>query len=375
VKLVVLGATGSIGRQTLEVAEHLGCEVVGLAAFSGGRPFAELSRAHPDASLALVEEPSAELRDVIGRPVELGAEAVEQMAATQDTIVVNGVVGVAGLRASVAALGAGNRLALANKETLVAAGDLVQAVAAESGAEIIPVDSEHSAIHQCLVGEHITEVRRIVLTASGGPFFGRAREELADVTPTQALRHPTWDMGLRITTDSATLVNKGLEVIEAHVLFGIDYEQIDVVVHRQSIVHSLVEFVDGSLKSHVGHPDMRIPIQYALTFPHRAPSLAEPFTLTDADLTFEEPDTDAFPALELAYAAGQAGGAAPCAFNAADEVAVEAFHGGQIAFLDIPTILEAAVDAASTAPLTSIEAVVAADEAARAVARQAARSL
>lgn len=374
-KLVVLGATGSIGRQTVDVADHLGFEIAGLAAFSGGLPFAELARAHPGASLALIEAPDPDLRDAIGRAVDVGAAAVEAMAATPNAIVVNGVVGVAGLRASVAALGAGNRLALANKETLVAAGDLVREVASAGGAEIIPVDSEHSAIHQCLVGEDVAEVRRIVLTASGGPFVGRSTDDLQDVSPEQALRHPTWNMGLRITTDSATLVNKGLEVIEAHVLFDLPYDQIEVVVHRQSIVHSLVEFVDGSLKAHVGHPDMRIPIQYALTYPHRTHSLAAAFDLVGSTLTFERPDIAAFPALELAYAAGRSGGAAPCAFNAADEVAVEAFHAGQIRFLDIPKVLEAAIGAADRARLLTIDDVAEADEAARAVAREAVRSL
>ncbi len=374
-KLVVLGATGSIGRQTIEVAQHLGLDIVGLAAFTGGAPFAELARAYADASLALIVPPDDELSSEIGRPVAIGEEAVEELAATRGAIVVNGVVGVAGLRASLAAVEAGNRLALANKETLVAAGELVLASAGRTGAEIIPVDSEHSALHQCLVGERREDIRRIVLTASGGPFFGWTTEDLAEVTPREALRHPTWNMGLRITTDSATLVNKGLEVIEAHVLFGVPYDRIDVAVHRQSIVHSLVEFVDGSSKAHVGHPDMRIPIQYALTFPARAPSLAAPFDLVGTTLTFEEPDTVAFPALDLAYAAGRKGGAAPCAFNAADEVAVEAFHADQIGFVDIPKVLEAAVDAAGSTTLNSIDDVAAADAAARAIAGEAVRSL
>lgn len=374
-RLVVLGATGSIGRQTIEVAEHLGLEIAGLAAFRGGPTFAEQAHAHPHADLALVEPPDGDLARAIGRGVGVGEDSVAALAATKEAIVVNGVVGVAGLRASLAALRSGNRLALANKETLVAAGDLVTRTAADHGGEIIPVDSEHSAIHQCLVGERPEDVLRIVLTASGGPFVGRSPDQLASVTPAEALQHPTWNMGVRITTDSATLANKGLEVIEAHVLFGLPYDRIDVVVHRQSIIHSLVEFVDGSLKAHVGHPDMRIPIQYALTYPNRAPSLADPFALAASSLTFEEPDTAAFPALELAYAAGRAGGSAPCAFNAADEVAVEAFHAGEIAFTDIPRVVEAAVMAADPAPLLTIDAVTAADEAARAVATQAARSL
>lgn len=374
-KLVVLGATGSIGRQTLEVAQNLGFEIAGLAAFRGGHAFAALAQAHPAAMLALHEPPDTELRGLIGREVGVGDDAIESLAAMAGAVVVNGVVGVAGLRASLAALGAGNRLALANKETLVAAGDLVLRAADAGGAEIIPVDSEHSAIHQCLVGERSDDVARIVLTASGGPFFGRTAEELGEVSPEDALQHPTWDMGVRITTDSATLVNKGLEVIEAHVLFGMPYDRIDVVVHRQSIVHSLVEFVDGSLKAHVGHPDMRIPIQYALTYPRRSQSPAEPFDLVGTSLTFDAVDTATFPALELAYAAGRQGGAGPCAFNAADEVAVEAFHSGRIGFRDIPRVLEAAVATADSAQLNSVHDVEIADSDARAIAREAARSL
>lgn len=373
-RVAVLGATGSIGTQTIEVARHLGMEIAALASHRGGMPFAELARDHPDAELALVEPPDDALGGAIGRQVSVGPSAIEQLAALPDTIVVNGIVGVAGLRASLAALHAGNRLALANKETLVAAGRLVLRAADVGGGEIIPVDSEHSALHQCLVGERREDVSRIVLTASGGPFHGMTADDLAAVTPAEALRHPTWNMGRRITTDSATLVNKGLEVIEAHVLFGMPYDQIDVVVHPQSIVHSLVEFADGSLKAHIGHPDMRIPIQYALTFPERAPSTVAPFRLSGRSLTFAEPDRELFPALDLAYAAGHKGGAAPCAYNAADEVAVEAFHAGRIAFTDIPGVLEAAIEAADPAHLSNPEAVAEADAAARRVAERTIRS-
>lgn len=374
-KLVVLGATGSIGRQTLDVADHLGFEVVGLAARRGGSAFAELAAAHPDARLALDTPVDADPLNALGRDFETGPDAITDLASTPDAVVVNGIVGVAGLAASLAAVAAGNRLALANKETLVAAGSLVQRVARASGAEILPVDSEHSALYQCLIGERREDVSRIVLTASGGPFAGWSAERLTSVTPAQALRHPTWDMGKRITTDSATLANKGLEVIEAHVLFGLGYDAIDVVVHRQSIVHSLVEFVDGSLKAHLGVPDMRIPIQYALTHPERRPAPAEAFSLTASELTFEEPDFQAFPALRIAYEAGRKGGLAPCAYNAADEVAVDAFHEGRIGFTDIPRLIEAAVDQASADEPDDLADVIEADRAARHAADQRSRSL
>lgn len=374
-KVVVLGATGSIGQQTLEVADHLGLEVVGLAAHTGGRPFASLAHRYPDAQLALEEPPSGDLADEIGRPIGAGSAAVAALAAMPDVVVVNGIVGVAGLASSVAAVEAGNRLALANKETLVAAGALVSGIAHRTGAEIIPVDSEHSALHQCLAGERHEDVGRIILTASGGPFVGWSPDRLAGVTPEQALQHPTWNMGVRITTDSATLANKGLEVIEAHVLFGLAYDAIDVVVHRQSIVHSLVEFVDGSLKAHLGAPDMRIPIQYALTYPGRQTAPATAFSLTHADLTFESPDLEAFPALRIAYEAGRQGGMAPCAYNAADEVAVQAFHAGRIGFMDIPRIIETAVSAAVLQEPESIDQVISADTDARQAAEDTIRSL
>ena len=371
-KLVVLGATGSIGAQTIEVAERLGLEIAGLAAGSVSSAFTRLAARFPDARLAVARPPDR--TDKAPARLSVGPDAVADLARQPNTTVINGVVGIAGLRASLAALEAGNRLALANKETLVAAGPLVLAAARAGGGEIIPVDSEHSAIHQCLEDDP-KAIAKIILTASGGPFFGRTKAELVAVTPEEALRHPTWNMGPRITTDSATLVNKGLEVIEAHVLFGVEYEQIEVVVHLQSIVHSLVEFVDGSLKAHVGHPDMRIPIQYAITLPERRPSPVEPFSLAGLSLTFDAPDLETFPALPLAYAAGRKGGAAPCAFNAADEIAVAAFHEGRIGFTEIPRVLEEAVAAADSSELHAIEDVIEADEAARAVARSAVGSL
>ena len=371
--LVVLGATGSIGRQTLDVADKLGMEVAGLAARSAGKDLAEIAGRYPSA-LIVAAEPEPRQAEAFGERFgdrfASGAEALVELARLDGATVVNGVVGAAGLRASLAALSAGNRLALANKESLVAAGPLVLKAASTGGGELLPVDSEHSALFQCLVGEDPADVRRLVLTASGGPFRGRSREDLAGVSPTEALAHPTWDMGPRITVDSATLVNKGLEVIEAHFLFDMTYDQIDVVVHPQSIVHSLVEFVDGSLKAHVGQPDMAVPIQYALTYPRRAPGVLGPFPLAGTTLEFGRPDRVAFPALELAYAAGRAGGTAPAMFNAADEIAVAAFLDGDIGFLDIPATIESVLDRLPVEPVVDVEGVVAADAAARRAARE-----
>jgi 1-deoxy-D-xylulose-5-phosphate reductoisomerase len=279
----------------------------------------------------------------------------------------NAVVGVAGLPHTLAALEAGNRLALANKESLVAAGALVKA-ALKQGGELIPVDSEHSAIFQCLVGEHPEGVERVILTASGGPFRGWDLERLEAVTPEEALRHPNWVMGRRITVDSATLVNKALEVIEAHYLFDLDFDRIAVVVHPQSLIHSMVEFSDGSFKAHLGRPDMRIPIAYALTYPSRGRSLVDPFVWSGQSLTFEEPDRKAFPALELGYEAGRSGGSAPAVFNAADEVAVEAFLQGRLGFTGIPRVIEGTMETVPNVEVSGLEDVIDADRQARAAA-------
>src|SRR5690606_1028595 len=279
---------------------------------------AELARRYPDTEIVVAAGDDAEARDFASRvdnPVAFGPDAVAEMASRPGRIVVNGIVGAAGLRATLAALHAGNRVALANKESLVAGGPLVMGALAEAG-ELIPVDSEHSALHQCLEGEDRGAVSRLVLTASGGPFRGRSRQELVSVSVEEALAHPTWRMGGRITVDSATLMNKGLEVIEAHHLFDADHDRIDVVVHRPSIVHSAVEFVDGSLKAHIGHPDMRIPIQYALTYPKRVDGLGEPFSFVGRTLEFEEVDRQTFPAVDLAFDAARRGGTAPCVLNA-----------------------------------------------------------
>jgi 1-deoxy-D-xylulose-5-phosphate reductoisomerase len=278
------------------------------------------------------------------------------------------VVGAAGLPATMSALAAGNRLALANKESLVAAGPLVMAALETPGAELIPVDSEHSALFQLLERTPAPEVERLILTASGGPFRGMTADSLEEVTPAEALAHPTWDMGRRISVDSATLANKGLEVIEAHVLFGLPLERIGVVVHPQSVVHSLIQLTDGALLAHLGAPDMRVPIRYALTHPERMPGATTPFSLTEQALTFEPPDLDSFPALRLAYEAGREGGSAPATYNAADEVAVAAFLQGRIGFRSVSRIIEGTMDAAEWRVPGSVEDVFDVDREARSMA-------
>ncbi|MEE9298308.1 MAG: 1-deoxy-D-xylulose-5-phosphate reductoisomerase [Acidimicrobiia bacterium] len=369
--LVVLGATGSIGRQTLEVADRLGLEVVAVAARRASSELLEIARARPDARVGIAgPTPSerSELEADLGGRVVFGPEGLVELASIPGATVVNGTVGVAGLPASVAALEAGNRLALANKESLVAGGPVVLRSLAEGGGELIPVDSEHSAIHQCLAGERSESVARIILSASGGPFRGMGASELEAVTVDDALEHPTWRMGPRITIDSATLMNKAFEVIETHHLFGIGYDAIDVVVHPQSIVHSLVEFVDGSIKAHLGAPDMRLPIQYAITHPQRMEGVMDPFPLAGTELTFELPDTEVFACLELGYAAGRAGGSVPAVLNAADEVAVQAFLERRVGLSSIPVIVEATMADVDHRELSSVQDVLEVDREARAVA-------
>lgn len=368
--VVVLGATGSIGSQTLEVADALGMEVSVVAALRPSRRFAEVAASHPDARLIVVggsSEERADFESVVGREVEYDSPAVLDASATPGAVVVNGIVGAAGLRATLATLEAGNRLALANKESLVAGGPVVKQ-ALRHGGEMIPVDSEHSALFQCLQGEPPEAVAKLVLTASGGPFRGRSRDSLKEVTPEEALKHPTWDMGQRVTIDSATLFNKGLEVIETHYLFDVPYDRIDVVVHPQSVLHSAVEFIDGSWKGHFGQPDMRIPIQYALTAPARSISLAAPFSLAGRELTFEDVDRTTFPALDLAFAAGRRGGSAPAVLNAADEVAVEAFLQHRLGFLGITDVVGLTLDKVEWRELGSVDDVLEVDREARAIA-------
>ncbi len=367
----MLGATGSIGLQAMEVAGRLGIEVEAVGARRGSRELLEIAHRHPECAVA-VAAPTSEERDrldtELGGRVEYGAEAIEAQARLPGVTVVNGIVGSAGLPASVAALEAGNRLALANKESLVAGGPVVGQALRRGGGELIPVDSEHSAIFQCIVGEDPVSIRRLLLSASGGPFRGRKIGEMEDVTVQEALAHPTWSMGRRITVDSATLMNKAFEVIEAHYLFGVAYDDIGVVVHPQSVVHSLVEFADGSVKAQLGEPDMRGPIQYALTYPARLGSPSGSFELAGLSLTFEAPDLDAFPCLRLGYEAGRTGGSAPAVLNAADEVAVQAFLQGQIGFTSIGAVVEKALSTVGLRPIATVEEVMAADAEARAVA-------
>jgi 1-deoxy-D-xylulose-5-phosphate reductoisomerase len=357
----LVGSTGSIGRQAVDVVcASPGCyRVVAIGAFSsvdGLAAQAELLR--PD-RVALVDPARAgELAERLPAGVELlvGNDALPEIATAAD-VVVNGVVGFAGLSVTLAALQAGRRLALANKESLIAGGPVVQTARATPGAEIVPVDSEHCAIHQCLraiLGEKgmaalphppAMPLRRLVLTASGGPFRGRPKQSLAEVSVAEALAHPTWKMGPKITVDSSTLMNKGLEVIEAHELFGVDYDAVEVVVHPQSIVHSMIETTDGATLAQLSIPDMRLPIGYSLAYPDR---LAVPFGAIDwagiGPLEFEPPDRDAFPCLDQAYRAGRAGGAAPAVLNGANEVAVAAFLDGSIRWVDIPDILGGVLD-------------------------------
>lgn len=376
-KVAILGSTGSIGRQALDVAarnpEHI--EVVALSAYSNVELLFEQAVSFSVPHVALADTSSASVAndsvraehpfDVVGS----GAEAVIALAAETDAdVVLNALVGAAGLRATMAALDAGKTLALANKESLVVGGELVTRKA--RAGQMIPVDSEHSAIYQCLTGEDSRDVARIWLTASGGPFRGRTRPELAQVTADQALAHPTWTMGPKITIDSATLMNKGLEVIEAHHLFGTSYDDIRVVVHPQSCIHSMVEYSDGSVKAHLGATDMRIPIQYAFSHPRRWQAPLEPVDFTRlGSLDFAAPDLDTFGCLSLAFECGRVGGTLPAAMNAANEVAVGAFLGGQCGFLDIERIVRGVVEAHAVEPLESIEQVESIDEQARIQAR------
>jgi 1-deoxy-D-xylulose-5-phosphate reductoisomerase len=375
--VVVLGATGSIGTQTLEVADRLSLAVAGIAAGSVSDPLVAIARRYPDAQIAVANPPVGPVHVEVGRPIAYGSDAVADLARIPDTTVVNGIVGASGLAASLAALERGNRLGLANKESLLIGGPLVMDALHTGHGELIPVDSEHSAIWQCLVGEPAGSVRRVILTASGGPFYAQPDVDLAHVSVDEALAHPTWDMGRRISIDSATLMNKAFEVIEAHFLFALGYDQIDVVIHPRSFVHSFVEFVDGVVKAELGPPDMRKPIQYALGAPERAPGGAKPFDLIGVDLTFSEPDRSRFPALDLGYAVGRRGGNGPAVLNAADEIAVAAFLDQRIRFTDIVEVVSDALETVPPEPIDTLAAALAADEAGRAAARKsvAARSV
>src|SRR5438128_3800625 len=343
-RVALLGATGSIGRQTIEIVNgHPGLEL--CAAASGSSPLDGIDAPHK----------------------QVGGDLTELLERAQPDVVLNAVVGFAGIHATLWALEHGVDLALANKESLVAAGELALAAMRRGGGRILPVDSEHSALYQCLDGSDPEQVHSLVLTGSGGPFRGRTRDELADVSVEQALAHPTWVMGPKITIDSATLANKGLELIEAHFLFGVPYERIEVVLQPTSIVHSLVRFRDGATLAHLGYPDMRVPISYALTYPERAATPLAPLDLTSLALVFEAPDLETFPMLALAREAGVRGGTLPAAFNAANEVAVASFLAGSLPFLDIAALVTDALERADGAPARDLDELVEVDRAARAI--------
>lgn len=339
-RIAVLGSTGSIGTQTLEVARWRGYRVVGLAAHAN----IELLRQQVDGFgpeiVSCSAEAAASLRSHLpaGTRLVTGPEGAAEVARADADVIVAAIPGMAGLAPTRAALEAGTHVALANKEAMVVAGPLVRELAAKHGARITPVDSEHAALHQCLAGEPREAVHTLVLTASGGP-FREAPEDLASVTPEQALQHPTWSMGRKVTIDSATLFNKGLEVLEAHFLFAWPLDRIEVVVHPQSLVHGLIRMVDGNIKAQIGPHDMRLPIQYAIETPERPSTPVEPLPLL-GEWQFYAPDHARFPSLELAYRAGRSGGTAPAALNAADEVAVDAFLNGWLRFTEIPEVLE-----------------------------------
>ena len=346
----VLGSTGSIGTQTLEVAASCGIRVVALTANRSIDLLEQQARQfHPD--LVAAADPTAAVnlaRRLSDTDITVlsGEQGVLKAASLpQADIVLNALVGTAGFKPTISAINCGKRIALANKETLVCGGPLVMARAWAKGAEIIPVDSEHSAIFQSLQGNRRGDIKRLLLTASGGPFYGWSRKELEQVTPARALQHPNWDMGAKVTIDSATLMNKGLELLEAMALFGLPPEKIEILIHRESILHSAVEYCDNSVIGQMGAPDMRLPIQYALTWPARAPGPAKSLDLFSVGkLTFARPDLEAFPCLALAIRAAKEGDVAPTILNAANEVAVSRFLAGEAGFLDIPRIVEDALD-------------------------------
>jgi 1-deoxy-D-xylulose-5-phosphate reductoisomerase len=375
--VALLGSTGSIGQSALNVLErHADAyHIVALAANRNATELAQQVRRHGPSYAVLVDEDAALANGPLDPRIRTGRAALIEAATHPDAdIVINAVVGAAGLEATLAALLAGKRLALANKESLVAGGPLVREALRRGGGELVPVDSEHSAILQCLGGAAERSVRRMILTASGGPFREWPLERLHAVTPAEALRHPTWEMGAKITIDSATLANKALEVVEAHFLFDVDYDAIEVVVHPQSVIHSMVEFVDGSVLAQLGFPTMELPILYALTHPRRArrrhPALR---SRGRGQLTFEPVDTQRFRAFELGIAAGRAGGTAPAVFNAANEVAVAGFLAGGIPFTGIADVIARALDAHVVVPADSLDTVLAADYGAREVAAAAVR--
>lgn len=376
-RIALLGSTGSIGVQTLDVVEAWKeeMEVIALTAHRNWELLAEQARHfEPDCVVIADENYYKELSEALADlPIKVyaGAEAVAQVAAASNIdVVVNALVGYAGMLPSLAAVEAGKKLALANKESLVVAGDIIIERALQNRAPIVPIDSEHSAIYQCLVGE-VSAPRRLILTASGGPFRRTPAEELYKVSAAEALKHPNWSMGAKITIDSATLVNKGFEVIEAHWLFGMPAERIDVVVHPQSVIHSMVEFEDGAIKAQLGTPDMHLPIQYALRAPLREHSEEERFDfLKNPTLTFEQVDNERFPMLSVAYDCLRRGGNAACVMNGANEVAVAAFLRGEIGFMDIPRVICGSLERVDFIGRPTLDDYIATDAEARSVARE-----
>jgi len=376
----LLGCTGSIGRSALAVLDRHRDEfrIVALTSNRNGERLLELAHRYSPALAVLADDTVDTGAGIVPTSVTLraGRAALLDAAVHPDAdIVINAVVGAAGLEATLATLRAGKRLALANKESLVAGGPLVLDALRQGRGRLVPIDSEHSAILQCLEGEQREGVRRIILTASGGPFREASMDTIAAATPAQALRHPTWDMGAKITVDSASLVNKALEVIETRFLFGLPYDAIETVVHPQSIIHSMVEFVDGSIVAQMGFPTMELPILYALSWPDRLPdSGCRPFDPVAAgSLTFEPVDHARFPAFRLGIDAGRTGGTAPAVFNAANEVAVAGFLGGRLPFSGLAAVIEAALTAHDAVPVDSLETILEADRQARELAAQAVR--
>ncbi len=368
-RVCILGATGSIGRQALQVCREMGFSIEGVTANTDYEGLAAICREYKPRLAALVDEGNLDkIKDLAGDTKVLGGKdgILECIRESNSDIVVNGIVGSAGIVPTLEAIRTSKRVALANKETLVAAGNLIMKAAADNGVELIPVDSEHSAIFQCLDGNRNNDIDTIYLTASGGPFRGFEKERLKSVTKEMALSHPNWVMGSKITIDSATLMNKGLEVIEARWLFDVEYSKIKVVVHPGSIVHSMVGFSDGSIIAQLGAPDMRVPIQYSLTYPKR---ICNNFDKLDiyriGELSFMEPDTKTFRCLELAYEAGRIGKTMPCVMNAANEEAVRSFLRGEISFLDIPDIIEKTMGLHNPVDAESIDVVLEQDNIAR----------
>ena len=368
----ILGSTGSIGRQSLDIIDNLHIPVCALTAGSNVERMAQQCRKYrPRLAVMATESAAKALQAELSDPaisVEWGEEGLLHAAAMEEAdCVITAVVGMVGLKPTLAAIRAGKRIGLANKETLVCAGELVMAEAKKYGTEIIPVDSEHSAIFQCLMGSNRkSEIKRIILTCSGGPFFGKKREELGRITKADALRHPNWKMGAKITIDCATLMNKGLEVIEAMRLYDLPLNQVDVVIHRQSIIHSMVEFTDGAVMAQMGTPDMRLPIQFAMTYPERTACPVEPLDLlTCGDLSFKAPDMQAFPCLQLARDCAEAGGTACPVMNGANEEAVAMFLRDEIGFYDIYDLVSRAVDTVPFIKEPTLEEILQSDRLAR----------